>query len=1219
MKRLSIIMILLLTTSSIYAQMISLTPSDADGNEEVTIIFDATVGNGELVDAEKVYCHLGVITSGPNGTDWQNVVGNWGQDDGIGEMTKVSGEANKWELTLSPSARAYTNTPEGQTIFRLSMVFRSADGAVKGTQVTGDYPWGTVDGNLDNYVDLDVEAYINITAPQFNDAFLVSGDVLEIRGDLSGTASALTIKVTEGGNITTENQTNVSTLSYDYAPAGEGEIVIDVSGVINGISVEASKTVNVSLRNANNVAALPSGVIKGINYDANDDTKVTLVLQAPGKDFIYVVGDFTDWNVSSSYQMNVTPDGELFWLEITGLTAGKEYVFQYWINGTEARVGDSYAEKIADPWNDSFIPDEVYPSSQIPAYDKQEYQIASVLQTAQTPYEWAASESTWKRPKQNELVIYELLVRDFVGSHSYKDLIDSLSYLKGLGINAIELMPIMEFEGNESWGYNPMYFFAPDKFYGTENDLKKFIEAAHQQGIAVILDMVLNHAFGLNPMVKMYWDPSTNTVTDDSPWFNPVATHPFNVGFDFNHESSYTKDFLDTVNHYWINEYHFDGYRFDLSKGFTQVNSGSDVGAWSSYDPSRIALLKRMKNEIRKYDETAYIILEHFGDNQEETELAQNGMIMWRGKGFDYYQAMGGSSSNFAGADVNSHVTFMESHDEQRLLFEAYLTGQSVPGYDTRDTLNALERAKMAAAFFFTLPGPKMLWQFGELGYDIDINFNGRTGNKPLPWGDGNLGYYENEFRQYLLTVYRELLNTRKTYSNLWNSGASNYETKLSGDTKSITIQNSVVDFTIIGNFGLEEASMDPNFSHTGTWYDYFSGDEISVADANAEVTLAIGEFHIYTDSKISDGFDNVIAIYQNPVTISPERFGINDEITITFDATQADPDGTAGLVGASEVLLYSGIVKGTPSNPLSDIVDGGAAGTMTKVSGEANKWEITLTPKDYYGLSDDTNVFKIGMYFKDSNGNLAKGFRGTTIFAAVNPSGNIVEITPTNFDKNTSITLVFDAGLGAGELSNANSVYMHSGVVTRNTDNPGGNDWTNIVGNWAADDGVGKMTKVPNSDTKWQLTLTPSDYYGLEASQEIYWLSMVFRSPDGNTKGSGSINSTFENGFVADNGDIFMKVTGLGGGNNGGGDDLSTNEKFVMNIYPNPSYGELTINNPTGKDATAKIFNVSGHFISENAFGSSLNLDLSTLESGLYFIQIKSGDLSETRRIIIK
>ncbi|WP_332910852.1 alpha-amylase family glycosyl hydrolase [Algoriphagus boritolerans] len=75
-----------------------------------------------------------------------------------------------------------------------------------------------------------------------------------------------------------------------------------------------------------------------------------------------------------------------------------------------------------------------------------------------------------------------------------------------MGINAIELMPIGEFEGNLSWGYNPSFFFAPDKYYGTKNDLKRLIDEAHGKGIMILLDMVLNHAFGQNPMVRLYND-----------------------------------------------------------------------------------------------------------------------------------------------------------------------------------------------------------------------------------------------------------------------------------------------------------------------------------------------------------------------------------------------------------------------------------------------------------------------------------------------------------------------------------------------------------------------------------------------------------------------------------------------------------------------------------------------------------------------------------------
>ena len=90
-----------------------------------------------------------------------------------------------------------------------------------------------------------------------------------------------------------------------------------------------------------------------------------------------------------------------------------------------------------------------------------------------------------------------------------------------------------------------------------------------------------------------------------------------------NHESLYTKRYVNTVNHYWLNEYRIDGLRFDLSKGFTQRNNPENVGAWSLYDASRIAILKRMADRIWEHTPDAYIILEHLSDNSEEKELAE--------------------------------------------------------------------------------------------------------------------------------------------------------------------------------------------------------------------------------------------------------------------------------------------------------------------------------------------------------------------------------------------------------------------------------------------------------------------------------------------------------------------------------------------------------------------------------------------------------------------
>ncbi|HMU05267.1 MAG TPA: hypothetical protein PJ990_16655, partial [Saprospiraceae bacterium] len=112
MRHISLFFFLILLCNCLNAQ-ITLTPTGAGPDDSATIIFDAALGNKELMGASKVYIHHGVVTDKIDGTAWKYVKGNWGQDDGIGLMTKVPGEANKWQFTVNPNIRAYFGVPAG--------------------------------------------------------------------------------------------------------------------------------------------------------------------------------------------------------------------------------------------------------------------------------------------------------------------------------------------------------------------------------------------------------------------------------------------------------------------------------------------------------------------------------------------------------------------------------------------------------------------------------------------------------------------------------------------------------------------------------------------------------------------------------------------------------------------------------------------------------------------------------------------------------------------------------------------------------------------------------------------------------------------------------------------------------------------------------------------------------------------------------------------------
>ena len=201
---------ILFSSSIAFAQIVTITPSSATGDDEVTLVFDATQGNAGLVGEDKVYIHAGIVTDAPDGSEWQYVIGNWGKDDGVGEMTKVTGEENKWEFTYTPTVREYHSAPSSENIFRLSMVFRNADGSKKGEGTPGNINGGTVASNGDIYMDLVVESYISITSPSQNELVLDVNEAIPIAAEASATASTLALSVDEGSGfqeIETASQT----------------------------------------------------------------------------------------------------------------------------------------------------------------------------------------------------------------------------------------------------------------------------------------------------------------------------------------------------------------------------------------------------------------------------------------------------------------------------------------------------------------------------------------------------------------------------------------------------------------------------------------------------------------------------------------------------------------------------------------------------------------------------------------------------------------------------------------------------------------------------------------------------------------------------------------------------------------------------------------------------------------------------------------------------
>ena len=731
-----------------------------------------------------------------------------------------------------------------------------------------------------------------------------SGEVVAVSAGLFGTQAFTSVTFTVNGTVYTSGITNTGDGIFRLvlpAPVPTGSFfrvqATDAGGRTVDRSVGLVPPVVVD-------AAVPAGLDDGINLNPADATRATLVLRAPGKSYVYAIGDFSGWQAQPAYVLKrdaAAAGGTRWWVELTGLTPGQPVRFQYLVDGV-LRVSDPYAPLVLDQGSDPFIPAVTFPN--LPAYPTETQQLVSVFTPGATPFPW--TDGGYQRRPAEDLVIYELLVRDVVSRHDFQTLRDTMAYFQRLGVTALQLMPVSEFDGNESWGYNPNHYFAVDKYYGPPEALKALVDAAHNAGLAVILDVVYNHQTGQAPFVRLYNEGTFGAPTPDNPWVNPSARHPFNVFNDNNHDSALTQQWLDAANRWWLEEYHIDGFRFDLSKGFVQSCNGGPCtdGNFSAYNQQRIDHLTRMADALWTVDPDAYVILEHFADASEERVLAAHGraagrpgMTLWNNMTTAYAEsAMGylNSNSSLTRAyppnntyPLTGQVAYMNSHDEQWGLFKVRTFGActNAPGggstcatnpgaYNTRALPTALERWSLGAAFFLTVPGPKMLWQFEEVGYgggpgeclessDCPPGTPGRVSKKPIRWDywapvppDANgtgialtpASASERAQRQALYADFANLLALRNGYDVFRTPTTVQMNVGPNTPDRWIRLEKDGLVVVVVGNFGLAERTSTPPLAAGSTWYDVIGDGSVA---GGSSVTLAPGAWRVYANQDI--------------------------------------------------------------------------------------------------------------------------------------------------------------------------------------------------------------------------------------------------------------------------------------------------------------------------------------------------------------------------------
>lgn len=904
---LSIFFISALGTAQVQTGTFVVSPNPFEENQQITVtvsgVNPATWGVTDL--------YLWSWFFDLNGTQVSNgfpANGTWNNSN---EAMKMTNNGNgTFSFTFTPTVH-FNSTNIG----RIGMLAKAKDG-------TGDKKTQDVLFNVGAF-------QFTLTSPTNTTTVLNSGQTLNIAGTAS-LAANFELKA-NGSVINTQN--NIT--NYTFTTAGltqNTSFELKATATADPTKI-VTKTFDVVVAPTVTEVPLPAGLQDGINVDMSNpaNPKVTLVLFAPNKSFVHVVGSFNNWQIDNNYLMNKDSAQNRFWIELTGLAAQTDHTYQYLVDAT-IRVADPYSEVVLNEFDDPFIDAVTYPN--LPAYPVGLTQFpVTLLRFGDPAFQW--TDGAYVKPAQTDLIIYELLIRDFDSRHSFDAVREKLQYFKDLGVNAIELMPVSEFDGNISWGYNPGFHMALDKYYGTKDALKRLVNDAHNLGIAIILDVVYNHATGQNPYFRL-WNQCGGDFNCKASVENPIfnmddPNTTFSFFNDINHVSTATQAYVDRMNRYWIDEFKVDGYRFDFTKGFTNT-----VGDGGAFDGSRIGILRRMNAALKSVHPDAYVILEHFAPSNEEDILEDphtfggftgtfTGMMLWGNHNFNYGETLMGfndNDANFSGISWKNRnferghlVGYSESHDEERQMFRAENFGNSFnASHDVKNQNIALQRMGAMGAVLFTIPGPKMLWQFGELGYDFSINTcpdltvnnNCRVDPKPI-----KQEYAADADRAQVYKNWAEVLFFRNNLP-IFNTANFTVEAGFTNGIKKIFLVDDAVSntatelkyLTVVANFDVVAQSTQPFFQETGDWFDFANNNAtLNVTDANMSITLQPGEYRIYGNiagpvppvvkpeetllslEDFDSGFTPAIKMYPNPASQAFSFSEDVDRVTI-FDIT---------------------------------------------------------------------------------------------------------------------------------------------------------------------------------------------------------------------------------------------------------------------------------------------------------------------------------------------
>jgi len=903
------LMWLVAATGLANAQIVETRPTPLqETSKDVVVVYHSDSGNKELAGfTGDMYAHAGVITNKSNG-NWAYAPSKWGDNNEKYKLTNVGKDT--WELNIGDIRTYFGISDADEHVEKLAFVFRSADTTKQGkTESDGDIFIDVHEGGL--AIELTTDAASVILNPQkINVAVNVSAEAditIYLNDDVVASASKATV-CPATLELKDYNRYNLRAV----AKAGDE-------------TVEAAKSF--ILAPACQQVEFPGGV-PAMGVTEGENGSYYFCIAAPGKNHAILVSDKDGYTPELENVMNYQDyqGVRYFWAKVDNIADGEDFIYYFIVDGN-IKVADPYCHLVLDPYSDKWL-ENLWDGAPAYPYDKMDDAVLSVFNSKMDDYAWEHKDD-FVIPDHDKLIVYELLLRDFNGNHSTADgTIDAayrrLNYLEMLGVNAIELLPVMEFNGNNSWGYNTNFYMALDKAYGSPAELKKFVDCAHSKGMAVILDIVFNQSDGLHPWYQMY-------NISENPFYNAKAPHDYSVLNDWNQDNALVEQqWVDAIK-YWMTAYDVDGFRFDLVKGLG--DNDSYAAGTEAYNSSRVERMKRLHAAIKSVKPDGIHINENLAGAKEENEMAADGQLNWSNMNNASCQVAMGyqSDSNTAGfyspdnggRQWGSTISYAESHDEERMGFKQGKWG--VDGVKGNRAMSTRRLGSVAALMLMT-PGSHMIWQFAELGADETTkNSDGSNNTDPKKVLWYRLLDGDNDYAG-LHRTYTELNWIRRNNPHLFSADAEismnhsawekgRFIRLAAGEDELLLMVNPVGEEAVTLEYDVNKMTAD-NFKVVSK--SYKTDPKAKVESGKAICEVPAGGYVILTTAK-TVSVDNVVGDELDAAS-APRVYGGNGRVVIDGAYSIARVYNLSGRsVGIDNLLpgVYVAVVDGISTKVL--------------------------------------------------------------------------------------------------------------------------------------------------------------------------------------------------------------------------------------------------------------------------------------------------------------